>query len=71
MNEYKMSSKPRGVCLIINNMNFDPPLQNRQGSEKDEGMSFYSAMRETLSVTAVSFTNKCQIAFSVTQYSVY
>ncbi|XP_060744647.1 caspase-8-like isoform X2 [Tachysurus vachellii] len=31
--EYKMSSMPRGVCLIINNMKFDQP---RRGSEKDE-----------------------------------
>ncbi|XP_047676959.1 caspase-8-like isoform X2 [Tachysurus fulvidraco] len=31
--EYKMSSMPRGVCLIINNMKFDEP---RRGSEKDE-----------------------------------
>lgn len=29
-----MSSMPRGVCLIINNMKFDQP---RRGSEKDEG----------------------------------
>ncbi|KAF4086517.1 hypothetical protein AMELA_G00107210 [Ameiurus melas] len=34
--EYKMSSEPRGVCLIINNMDFHSPHQKRNGSEKDE-----------------------------------
>ncbi|KAK3575150.1 hypothetical protein QTP86_020948 [Hemibagrus guttatus] len=34
--EYKMSSVPRGVCLIINNIIFDPPFSNRPGSMTDE-----------------------------------
>ncbi|KAK3531744.1 hypothetical protein QTP70_027287 [Hemibagrus guttatus] len=33
--EYKMSSMPRGVCLIINNRNFIT-MQNRLGSDQDE-----------------------------------
>lgn len=41
MIEYKMSSKPRGLCLIINNVNFDPPYKNRYGSNSDEGYSFF------------------------------
>ncbi|TSK62578.1 Caspase-8 [Bagarius yarrelli] len=31
-----MSSNPRGICLIINNIEFDPPRKNRQGSVSDE-----------------------------------
>lgn len=38
--EYKMSSMPRGVCLIINNRNFIK-MGNRSGSDKDEGVWFY------------------------------
>ncbi|MCJ8729927.1 hypothetical protein PDJAM_G00111730 [Pangasius djambal] len=34
--EYKMSSKPRGLCVIINNVNFDPPLKDRYGAHSDE-----------------------------------
>ncbi|XP_072539794.1 caspase-8-like [Salminus brasiliensis] len=34
--EYKMSSLPRGLCVIINNMTFDPPLKDRKGSDTDE-----------------------------------
>ncbi|KAI4885378.1 hypothetical protein NFI96_020332 [Prochilodus magdalenae] len=34
--EYKMSSVPRGFCVIINNMKFDPPLKDRNGSDADE-----------------------------------
>ncbi|XP_053095675.1 uncharacterized protein LOC113524415 isoform X2 [Pangasianodon hypophthalmus] len=36
IHEYKMSSEPRGVCLIISNMTFDSPLRYRHGSDKDE-----------------------------------
>ncbi|XP_034166789.2 caspase-8 [Pangasianodon hypophthalmus] len=36
MGEYKMSRKPRGVCLIINNMDFGDPKKYRHGSDKDE-----------------------------------
>ncbi|MCJ8740478.1 hypothetical protein PDJAM_G00059420 [Pangasius djambal] len=36
MDEYKMFSKPRGVCLIINNMDFGDPKKYRHGSDKDE-----------------------------------
>ncbi|KAG9277634.1 caspase-8-like [Astyanax mexicanus] len=36
ISEYKMSSLPRGFCVIINNMTFDPPLKNRKGSDTDE-----------------------------------
>lgn len=35
--EYKMSSKPRGFCVIINNVNFASPLKDRYGSNVDEG----------------------------------
>ncbi|KAG7326800.1 hypothetical protein KOW79_010201 [Hemibagrus wyckioides] len=34
--EYKMSSVPRGLCLIINNVKFDPSLPDRPGSMRDE-----------------------------------
>ncbi|KAL7826173.1 hypothetical protein SRHO_G00339110 [Serrasalmus rhombeus] len=34
--EYEMSSVPRGLCVIINNMKFDPPFKYRNGSEVDE-----------------------------------
>ncbi|XP_036425750.1 caspase-8-like isoform X2 [Colossoma macropomum] len=34
--EYKMSSVPRGLCLIINNIKFDPPFKDRKGSDVDE-----------------------------------
>ncbi|XDV21123.1 hypothetical protein PO909_026292 [Leuciscus waleckii] len=33
--EYKMDSNPRGICLIINNENFENPEINRNGSQKD------------------------------------
>ncbi|KAI5620315.1 hypothetical protein C0J50_20148, partial [Silurus asotus] len=36
ISEYKMSSRPRGVCLIINNMDFGHPDKFRHGSDKDE-----------------------------------
>ncbi|MCI4386252.1 hypothetical protein PGIGA_G00060150 [Pangasianodon gigas] len=36
IHEYKMSSEPRGVCLIISNMTFGSPLEYRHGSEMDE-----------------------------------
>jgi len=43
--EYIIKSHPRGICLIINNQNFDrdtsdpnsKPLQSRKGSEVDTG----------------------------------
>ncbi|KAF5880187.1 caspase-8-like [Clarias magur] len=38
VDEYKMSSVPRGVCLIINNMDFGRIKDYRNGSEKDEGV---------------------------------
>ncbi|XP_017336114.1 caspase 8 isoform X1 [Ictalurus punctatus] len=34
--EYKMSSEPRGFCVIINNVNFASPLKERYGSKLDE-----------------------------------
>lgn len=34
--EYKMSSIPRGFCLIINNITFSSPNKTRRGSEQDE-----------------------------------
>ncbi|KAF5880680.1 caspase-8-like isoform X1, partial [Clarias magur] len=34
--EYKMSSQPRGVCVIINNVKFSPPHKNRFGSDSDK-----------------------------------
>ncbi|XP_066522065.1 caspase-8-like isoform X2 [Hoplias malabaricus] len=34
--EYKMSSVPRGFCVIINNINFDSPFKERKGSDIDE-----------------------------------
>ncbi|XP_046718652.1 caspase-8-like [Silurus meridionalis] len=36
ISEYKMSSRPRGVCLIINNMDFGHPDKYRHGSDMDE-----------------------------------
>ena len=33
---YKMSTCPRGLCLIINNKNFKNPEYNREGAQKDE-----------------------------------
>ncbi|XP_066514005.1 caspase-8-like [Hoplias malabaricus] len=33
--EYKMSSKPRGICLIIKNVNFKDPQKNLEGYDKD------------------------------------
>ncbi|XP_072538996.1 caspase-8-like isoform X2 [Salminus brasiliensis] len=44
MKEYRMSSMPRGICVIFNNMDFEehnkknvkPHLDYRRGSEKDE-----------------------------------
>ncbi|XP_026989255.1 caspase 20, apoptosis-related cysteine peptidase [Tachysurus fulvidraco] len=36
INEYKMSSVPRGHCLIINNITFESPRQVRNGSILDE-----------------------------------
>ncbi|KAK7164275.1 hypothetical protein R3I94_002862 [Phoxinus phoxinus] len=32
---YKMDSNPRGLCLIINNKNFENPKRERKGSQKD------------------------------------
>ncbi|XP_010147131.1 PREDICTED: caspase-10-like [Eurypyga helias] len=34
---YKMDGPHRGICLVINNVNFDTPLQERKGSCKDAG----------------------------------
>ncbi|KAI5099418.1 caspase-8-like [Silurus meridionalis] len=36
ISEYKMSSRPRGVCVIINNMNFGDPDMYRHGSDMDK-----------------------------------
>ncbi|KAL7890636.1 hypothetical protein AOLI_G00001120 [Acnodon oligacanthus] len=36
ISEYKMSSVPRGLCVIINNMKFVRPFKDRNGSEVDE-----------------------------------
>ncbi|KAM9428085.1 caspase-8-like isoform 1-T1 [Salvelinus alpinus] len=33
--QYRMTSEPRGHCLIINNVNFNE-MKERQGSDKDE-----------------------------------
>lgn len=35
-----MSSVPRGLCLIINNIKFDQPFKDRRGSDVDEGQTF-------------------------------
>ncbi|XP_077535224.1 uncharacterized protein LOC144147061 isoform X2 [Haemaphysalis longicornis] len=32
---YRMRQNPRGRCIIINNVNFDGPLEDREGSELD------------------------------------
>ncbi|NXX81175.1 CASPA protein, partial [Urocolius indicus] len=37
MTSYKMDGPHRGFCLIINNVKFDKPLQERKGSCKDAG----------------------------------
>ena len=34
--KYKMDSKPRGVCIIINNEDFGDIMTRRSGSDKDE-----------------------------------
>ncbi|NWW92362.1 CASPA protein, partial [Rhynochetos jubatus] len=34
---YKMDGLHRGICLVINNVNFDAPLLERKGSCKDAG----------------------------------
>ncbi|XP_076837166.1 caspase-1-A-like isoform X2 [Brachyhypopomus gauderio] len=39
--EYRMSSKPRGVCVIINNEHFTNPQNNRPGSRKDAAQGFH------------------------------
>lgn len=32
---YTMKRKPRGMCIIINNINFEPPFEKREGAERD------------------------------------
>ncbi|XP_026860485.2 caspase 20, apoptosis-related cysteine peptidase [Electrophorus electricus] len=36
ISEYKMTSVPRGVCVIINNVTFCPDFGDRKGSDEDE-----------------------------------
>ncbi|XP_076848741.1 caspase 20, apoptosis-related cysteine peptidase isoform X2 [Brachyhypopomus gauderio] len=36
ISEYKISSTPRGLCVIINNVNFNPVFSDRKGSDVDE-----------------------------------
>lgn len=39
--EYKFSSIPRGFCIIINNVHFQPPYKDRYGADSDGGYSFF------------------------------
>jgi len=34
--QYKLSRRPRGICLIINNLNFSGKISDREGAEIDE-----------------------------------
>ena len=36
LSRYPMFSNPRGICLIINNLEFHDSTKNRHGGEKDE-----------------------------------
>ena len=35
--KYPLTSKPTGLCVIINNENFRDPKAKRSGTEKDAG----------------------------------
>lgn len=49
---YKMDSAPRGLCLIINNRNFDDATKNREWSEIDE-KALTELFRDDLSFTVL------------------
>ena len=36
LKQYKLSRRPRGICLIINNLNFHDRTNDREGAEVDE-----------------------------------